>query len=164
MGFMDKIKHVLEGSGVAVQVQTMGSSDPSGQVQLVRVTLEAKSEPKAVTNIEISILDEETSEQRSFGDDVDHTTTQTRTLFEFNQPVQLQLQPGQPVTQDFQIPVAGVLNGAAPSSWGGLGTVLNTVLGTSETVILRARATVDGSSLHPHADQVLQRSGGGWMI
>jgi hypothetical protein len=152
MGLLSKM---LEGSGVGVDVQ-LGPVDPTGQNQNVQVVLHSKSEPKVVTNVTLKVVCEETVENRQVmmtedqvvGGTQQGQTESFSTLYSADNPVQMQLLPGQPIALNLQIPgIDAIINSAGSFSTRYIGEVG----GSPRTYLVQAHATVDGSHHHPNS-------------
>jgi hypothetical protein len=154
MGFLDKLQHLAEGSGVRVQLQIMGPSDAGGQAMNVTVVLEAKSEPRQVSVVEVGISERENVDTNS--QDPAQEESWTQMLWSTTLPVNASLQPGQPLSFPLQVPTLPALG--SNTAFARMGQFFATSYG----YYLQARATVEGSHLHPHAVQVLQ-GGGNWF-
>ena len=157
MGFLNRLSHLMHGSGVSVELQIMGA-DPDGQ-QSVQVLLLAKHEAKVVSNIELAIVHTMTTETSQMeyddqGEPVSGTTQETEsfTLYTQNSPVHVELSPGQPVSIPIAVPITQVLNNS-----GAMGIVWNPRWEVAGGFDLTASATVEGSHIQPQASQFLQR-------
>ncbi len=176
MGLWDKIGHALEGSGVAVAVQSPGQLSPGAPALHVEVTLQAKSEPKMVTNVELALVYAQTVQQEEFvdGQEQDESRTTRQQILVLQNPSPISLQPGVPVTVPFDMQVdAQSLQQSSQGMMGGLGGGFGSGLGMAMNIFdpqfvsqnsfyLEAKATVEGSHLHPHGRQQIYVQGASW--
>ena len=147
MGFLEKLEHLAEGSGVRVQLEILGPADPSGQSLKVQVTLEAKSEPHQVSLVEVGISERETGDR---GGEADGEQVWSQMLWSTSVPVNAQLVPGQPLSHQLQVPTPEALGSHS------MAARVGQFMAQSYGYYVQARATVEGSHLHPHAMQLLE--------
>lgn len=173
MGLWDKIGHALEGSGVAVAVQSPGQLTPGAPALHVEVMLEAKTEPKTVTNVELALMYEQTYQQEEYvnGQEQDESHTNRQQIMVLQNPAPITLQPGTPVTVPFDMQVdamslqqmsQGSMGGFGGGLGGGMGMVMNIFdpqFASQNSFYLEAKATVEGSHLHPKGIQQIYVQG-----
>lgn len=153
MGILERLEDAVRGTGVAVAIEMPGT-DPSGQIQQVRVILTARREPRVVTGIELRVVHRETLENAPTivgARDVEGEWSESRTLMSLSNTDRVEVQPGHPVAVPFEVQL-GIMGGDADETVGPFSGGRE----VSGGYYLQARVTVEGSHLHPHATETFQ--------
>jgi hypothetical protein len=175
MGFLDRLEHAVEGSGVSVDIDMQSSMDD--QSQQVQVILTARHEPRVVTDVELRVVRRETIETNSPSMNMpvpnELSETGSHTILTLSHPARAELQPHQPLAVPFELQLSAILGGAMAGGGGFTGGGGGFVGGAgriepevSGGYYLQARATVHGSHLHPQATRRLRQdtASGGWLF
>lgn len=177
MGFLGKLSKALHGSGVHVDLSAPPMLDLRQPALAATVMLTARDEPKTVTEVTLALVMEVTTQVDGYDADGDYdpqTQTDTEDLLWVSSRDGWALQPGVPV----QVPFNVALNGPGIAAMAASGTVGARMMAMMNDPMmmqsffeqtsfqLQARATVEGSHLHPGARQRISIAGaaGGMLM
>jgi hypothetical protein len=153
MGFLDKLKHAAEGSGVHARIEAPYEVSASQGSVPVTLTFEAKKAPVVLDGYQLTVERQEQSQDSDEMDPGMGDTERDGPTYVVAQGNELiQLQPGSPVSFEVEVPLD---NFAAEmrDHFGRFGGVLGDMAQADERVDyhLHVRAAVQGTKHHAHA-------------